>query len=194
MGLYHDAFVVLHLIGAALGVGGATVSDSLFIKSVKDGLIDKKEFGFLKVASRVVWTGLALAIFTGVGFIVMYQLDPSLGQVTEKVLAKTTVVFIILVNGIVMHWKIFPLLKHHAETGTPLTAPSFRPKIPMALTIGVISITSWYSAIIIGAWRELRASFLMIYGVYVAVVLTAIVIAQIVGHYFMKRFEYKEKA
>lgn len=182
------ANVILHIIGTALGVGGATVSDLLFISSVKDGKIDAKEYGVLKLASKVVWTGLVIGIVTGIGFIYLYNTDPSIGRsVTEKVWAKSVIVAIILINGIIMHLKVFPALKKSAETGARLDEEPFKKKIPMVLAIGAISITSWYSALIIGAWRRLDQPFEVILGTYLSVLIFAIVVAQVVGRIFVKR-------
>ena len=54
-----------HIIGVALGAGGATMSDVLFLTSIRDNMIDKSELKLLRMASKVVVFGLGLLIITG---------------------------------------------------------------------------------------------------------------------------------
>lgn len=185
----YTAIVILHIVGAAIGAGGATMSDFMFFRSVRDGQLDVKEYGFLKMASNLVWFGLILTIITGLGFLYLYSAYPELGKTAgDKVLAKGIIVAIILINGTVMHRKIFPLLKECAEKNVPLTKPPFLRKIPMTLAIGAISITSWYSALILGAWHGLDAPYAVILGVYAVILAGALTVAQLAGRQFVKRF------
>lgn len=184
--------VIIHTIGAALGVGGATVSDFLFLKAVRDGQIDKKEFGVLKTVSSVVWTGLAISIFTGFGFFLLYRLDPSHGGsiYDPKLLVKMIVVSVIFLNGLLMHWKVFPILEGSARKS--LHSKEVVKKLPLMLSTGAISITSWYTALVLGAWRGLEASFGTIFLVYLFVVLCAIVVVNVAGRSFISKLPRKK--
>ena len=181
---------IIHIIGTALGVGGATVSDFLFLKAVRDGRIDKKEFGVLKSVSTVVWTGFAVLVFSGFGFFILFRLLPEHGSIYEpKLLIKLIVVSVIFFNGLLMHWKVFPVLKTSARKSIHSTETLG--KLSLVLTTGAISITSWYAALILGAWRGLDAPFVTILGAYVLAVFGAIAIANIVGKKYVEKLPKK---
>lgn len=120
--------IIVHLIGAALGVGGATFIEIFLTKSLMDGVIDPTESSFLKVVYRVVRVGLVLSLFTGFGFVVLYIAHGQMFKLYNPVLwAKLTVVSIIAINAI--------LLQMHK----------------ISLWLGsAFSFISWYAALIIG--------------------------------------------
>lgn len=122
--------IIIHLIGAVLGVGGATFIEIFLTKSLMDGTIDPTESGFLKVIYRVVRIGLALSLFTGFGFVILYVAHGQFFKLYNPVLwAKLTVVSIIAINAI--------LLQMHK----------------ISLWLGsAFSFVSWYAALIIGVF------------------------------------------
>lgn len=182
------ACIIAHIIGTCFGVGGATISDLLFFTFAKDGRIDKREYDTLKAISRIVWLGLIILTISGASFLVLSTSGLSGVQYNPaKILAKVTIVAIIAVNGIVMHRVVLPALKKN--TDKPLYSPSMMKKSNIILTAGAISAVSWYSALVIGAWRGLTASYTTIVGTYLMVVVVAIVIANIAGKFFLRRLK-----
>lgn len=178
--------IILHVVGVAIGVGGATVSDSLFFRTIKDGKINKTEFAFLKTTSSVVWFGLIILFFSGFGLLFLSKLAvPESGLFyNPKFLAKFSIALIILFNGLVIHWKVFPFFQAHL--GKTLNSPEFIKKVPFLFTSGAISTVSWYSALILGAWRTLNLPYLTIMGIYLFVLLGGVLIANIISRYFIK--------
>lgn len=185
--------VILHIIGTALGVGGATISDFLFFKTIKDGRIEKTEFDLLKIASSVIWIGLALLAFSGVGFLLFERLVPHGHEslvYSAPFLAKMTIVLVIFLNGLVMHWKVFPICESSLDR--PLAGSEFLRKKVVAFSTGAISIVSWYGALILGAWRGLEASYGEIVGVYLLILLGALIVSNIIGRMLAKRLQHKD--
>lgn len=177
----HNFFIIIHIIGTAFGAGGATVSDALFFRSVRDQTFEEKELDFLKTVSGIVWAGLATLIVSGIGFLVLGYYGGYLDQLlnSSKLQAKLTVVGIIAINGFGFHKRIFPIFRKFQNTD--LTSDAFRRHGRLIFSAGAISIVSWYTALILGAWRGLEASYGTIIGVYLAILLPAIMIANIVG-------------
>lgn len=126
----YTLLIIVHLIGAALGVGGATFIEIFLTKSLADGVIDPTESGFLKITYRVVRVGLVLSLFTGFGFVILYIAHGQFFKLYNPVLwAKLTVVSIIAINAI--------LLQMHK----------------ISLWLGsAFSFISWYAALIIGVF------------------------------------------
>ncbi len=122
--------IIFHLIGAALGVGGATFIEIFLTKALMDGVVDPTESSFLKVVYRVVRVGLVLSLFTGFGFVILYIAHGQFFKLYNPVLwAKLTVVSIIAINAI--------LLQMHK----------------ISLWLGsAFSFISWYAALVIGVF------------------------------------------
>ncbi len=142
---------VTHIIGAVLGVGAATFAEIFFLKSLRDGTIDPIEGSFLKVTYRVIRVGLALLIFSGFGFLLLYRLEGATGLLYNPALwAKLTIVIILVMNAVLIQARHIPI-----RWGSAL------------------SLSSWYAALVIGAWSGLSASYgavLLWYGLLVVVV------------------------
>lgn len=173
--------VIIHVIGAVIGVGAATMGDILFFKSLKDGALEKKELEFLKTISAAVWAGLFILVFSGFGFFLVYRVSfPETGLIYNPTyLIKLTIAAVIFFNGLFMHWKVFPLLE--SQVGRTLNNPDFLSRAQPVFTSGAISIVSWYSALILGAARGIDASYFSILVVYLVVLWIGIVFANIIG-------------
>ncbi|OGY36116.1 MAG: hypothetical protein A3E36_00845 [Candidatus Andersenbacteria bacterium RIFCSPHIGHO2_12_FULL_45_11b] len=177
-----NALIILHIIGTALGVGGATVSDYLFFKFSKDGKLDKDEYRILLTVSDIVWAGVFILVLSGFGFMLLYLSgNPSVHAAynLNKIWAKVTIVIILVANGSFMHRKVLPMLQHRESRS--LITRQFIKKSPIMFTAGAISAVSWYSALIIGGWRNMTASYIQIVAIYAVIVLIAIAVSNITG-------------
>ena len=183
---WHTFLIIAHIIGISLGVGGVTISDLNFFKILKRGKISEDTLGLLKTLSFAIWIGLIILVLSGFGFLILLRLTrPELGILyNPKLWAKLTITAIVLFNGLIMHWKVFPLLE--SSVGKPLNSPEFSKKAWIAFTTGAISFISWYSALILGAWRT-DLSYFTIFGTYLVLVVGAIIVMNIVGRYLIKR-------
>lgn len=185
---WHSVLIVGHIIGTALGVGGATASDFLFFKAIKDKKISSTEFDFLKTVSKVVWLGFLILVFSGFGLLIFYRLNFGASEIVFRpgFLAKMTVALAIFFNGLLMHWKVFPLLE--ANLGKALNQPpDFLKKVRWVFYTGAISIISWYSALILGAWRGLELSYSKILLIYVFLLLAGLAAANFIGKKLLKK-------
>ena len=184
----HTLLIMAHVLGTTLGVGGATISDLLFFRATQDGRIEAKEWEILKMVSLVIWVGLLLAVASGLGFLLEYAMTPEKTQylANPKIWAKLTIVGIIFANGLLLHWKLFPIFE--SMVGRPMGESRFVKNMTLVFTSGAVSITSWYIAFIMGTWRGLNFTLnywqlLLVYGVILA---SAIVVANVVGRMHAK--------
>ncbi len=124
---------ITHIIGTVLGVGGATFAEFQLRDASRDGTVNPSEGRLL---SRVYWlirVGLILLVFSGFGFFLYLRLSPE------------NLSFVLYEPRMWMKLGITGLLHVH--------------RIPIWLGAAV-SITGWYSALVLGAWRSLEAPFL----------------------------------
>lgn len=170
---YPTILTIFHLLGVALGVGGAFASDLMFFSSVKDEKVTHTEMRFLRLGSTMVWSGLLLLIVSGG---LLFLINPSFYANSAKFLAKMTIVGVVLINGIFFHGMHLPRLIRHVGTHFP-SSDEFVRKFPLLLASGAISVTSWISALILGVLRNVPYGYLTIIGVYVLIIVIAIGVA-----------------
>ncbi|MCR4284404.1 MAG: hypothetical protein NUV64_03800 [Parcubacteria group bacterium] len=129
--------VFTHIIGTILGTGAATFAEIFYLKAKRDGVFEPLEVDYLKTSYFVLRVGLFILVLSGFGFLVTLRLnefgDPLLGV---KLWSKLAIVLIITANAFLIQAR----------------------KMPMWLG-SAISITSWYTATILGLWRGIPYSF-----------------------------------
>jgi uncharacterized membrane protein len=179
--------VMLHNLGFVIGVGGATITDFLFFRFLKDFKLEPKEAEILNSLSPLIWTGLTLLILTGIG---LYLPQREMLNESPKFLAKIIVVAVILLNGIVLNLVIGPKMSSILQFKEKAGDAEFkivRKLRRFAFASGGISIVSWYSAFILGLWRGIPYSFVQIITVYILLLLGAITVGQLHEAYLTKK-------
>jgi len=171
---------LFHIIGVAIGVGGATVSDVLFFRVLKDKKISADELGLLHTLGMMLWLGLVILIVSGLGFVTLQYVMSGTSSylVSSWFQAKMTIIALLVTNACVMHWYVFPFMKSHLNTA--LTHKKVAPHFALLATTGVVSITSWYSALVLGVTRGLDFSYGLIINIYLTILLFGIMIAYII--------------
>jgi len=173
-------WTIAHLLGVAIGAGGAYLGDVLFLSSVRDGVISHTEFSFLKRTGLFVWLGVGILTLSGAG---LFFLDPSYYLGSSKFLAKVSIVVVIVINGVVFHLVHFKMLQR--LIGIELkTSQEFRRTSATLFASGAVSVISWTSALILGSLRSLPFSVSEILSVYGILIGIGIVMAML----FRKRF------
>ncbi|MDP3880588.1 MAG: vitamin K epoxide reductase family protein [bacterium] len=170
--------LIFHLIGIALGVGAATISDIFFFKFLKDFKISQIESEILNTLSQVIWLGIGFLLLSGLG---LFLPAAATYAVSAKFITKMIVVAILIANGIFLNYYISPRLldisfgkEHDHKEGELRT---FR---KVAFASGAISLTSWYTALILGALHSIPLSAAQAFAIYVAALFVTISISQIV--------------
>jgi uncharacterized membrane protein len=170
---FKSIFIIIHVFGAVIGAGGAYLSDAIFISSTRDKTINKTEFRFMKLGSIFVWSGLILLIISG---ILLFLTDP-VGYInSSKFLIKMFIVLAIFINGLFFHIIHFPRIYRHVSHHYP-SSDEFMRKKKYLLISGVISITSWTFALILGLLPSIPFTFLQAFVIYVIFELVTIFIA-----------------
>lgn len=163
-------YVILHLVGLAFGVGGAYISDAMFFNIMRDKMISVEEHGFFKILHRIITFGLILLIVSGA---LLFVLNPDRYLDSSKFLAKVTIVAIIAVNGLLLHYVHMPVLTRMVNQALPENL-EFREKSKLLYASGAVSVVSWTAALILGVFRGIPYTYWQIMGVYLLVVFVAI--------------------
>ena len=165
-----DLFLIIHLFGVVVGMGGAFVSGQMFFSSVQDRRISDTELRFLELGAKMVWIGLSVLVISGA---VLFSLDTDKYLDSSKFLAKITIVAILTVNGFLFHVSHLPRIARHTGEHLP-SSDEFMRRKHFLLFNGAVSISSWSSALILGALKTVPYAYWQIMLVYGAVVVLAV--------------------
>jgi hypothetical protein len=161
MGLY-EIILILHAVSAAVGVGAAATSDTIFLRSIRNRIMSRDQFVLIRAASRVVVGGLTLLVLTGIFMMFLNSLLIYMPHFQ----AKMTVVVVLMVNGLVFHGKLLPFLKRHMDQKMPEKWLASRQWF-FAIT-GAVSAVSWFTALIIAYLGDIGMGYLFFIAVYIA--------------------------
>lgn len=169
---------ILHLVGIAVGLGGATVTDVFFFKFLKDRRISHEEAAILHTISQVIWFALALIVLSGAG---LYLSDMEYYNQSSKFMMKMLVVSVLILNGAFLNLKITPHLVHISFGDDPRKTPEqeLQRERRIAFALGAVSFVSWYSALILGALRSVPLSLPILALVYAGLLVVAIAGSQV---------------
>jgi uncharacterized membrane protein len=177
LGQFKLPFLMMHLLGVALGLGGAIIADVFFFRFLKDFRISHEEAATLNVLSQVVWLALALIVVSGVG---LYLPQAEVLNESGKFLMKMGMVGILIVNGSLLNLLIAPKLVHisFAEPHHHLPGELGRMR-RLAFALGAVSFVSWIGAFLT-AMLPRETSGTLIALTYGAILISAVTMSQIV--------------
>lgn len=181
--------LIMHFVGFVLGVGGATVTDIIFIKFLRDFKISKTEESVLKVLSQVIWLGLLLIVISGIG---LYLPNAEILNQSPKFIVKMIAVLIVIINGTILNLVIEPkLLKTACSTCVNVLGTNKLRKLCFAL--GAISFTSWYTALTLGILKNVPLSLNELLTIYLLVLLFVILSSQVLESLLVKKLNVSTK-
>lgn len=172
--LTYPIVLVIHLVGVAMGVGGAVTTDATFLRSIWDRKITAGQLQLIEIISKVVITGLGLLILSGVSLVALNSHYFSLSDGSQLFWVKMTIVAILTANGVVFHKKILPMLQRHKDT--ELNTAEVRNKLWLLAITGGLSGISWFTVLTLGVvMQSVDFSYVLIMNVYLLLVLGAVV-------------------
>lgn len=175
LGDYRKLVLSLHMIGMALGLGGALITDIFFFKFLKDYKISEGEADTMNTLSQVIWIGLGILILSGIG---LYLPEMARLNASPKFLVKAIVVGVIVINGLFLNLLIAPKLVKITFERKP--HPDGMHHIRrIAFALGAISMTSWVSAFVLGSFRSSPLPFGQLLAMYVSLLCIGVIGSQI---------------
>jgi hypothetical protein len=161
-----NALICMHLVGLALGLGGATICDLLIFRAMARG--GPFPLDLVKDLSWAIWIGIVILTASG---LMLFATKPTSYLHSSGFLAKMVVVGVLILNGLVLHTRLARL---RLSTAT--------------LMFGAISTVSWYAALTIAMFRS-RVNLSVID--YVSIYLIAIAIVWRLNCGLYERFRSK---
>src|SRR3990167_3643072 len=99
-------FILLHILGTAIGAGAAFTGDFIFLSSARKRILTKSEIRIFKLTGKIVWLGLLILTISGIG---LFFERPDIYWHSGKFWAKMAIVLIIAINGLAFHFLHRPL-------------------------------------------------------------------------------------
>lgn len=182
------AFLALHLVGVAVGMGGATITDILFFNFLRDFRISHKEAEVMRILSNAITAALGILYVSGIA---LFLSDPSAFMQSSAFLAKACIVVILTVNGMAMHRYIAPhMVQYSFLHHPPHTRRVMHRMRGVAFAMGAISFVSWYSVFAIAMLKSYfpaTLTALHMIGAYLGVLCIAILVSQHVHWHLHRR-------
>lgn len=166
--------VYAHLLAACISVGILLIQDSALAKS-RGKALSASAIKELTKSAEIMFVALVVLWITGLTLVVLgYLENPQQYLMNEKLWAKFTVVSVLTLNGIVLHYFSFPrVTSRRGLLGLPTAE-----QILVTLT-GAISSTSWLFACYLGIARPwnytVTYSFVMF--VFAGLLIAAVIVA-----------------
>lgn len=168
---YKQVFTIAHVLAVVLGMGGALITDMLFVNFAYNKLISREEYHVIYLVSRVVTAALLGIIITG---ICIFLSDPQKYLYSVKFITKMSIVAVLTVNGMALHRIVFNKLN---EKGI-LYKAIFASRRRVAFGLGAISGISWIIALALGVLDKISLSLSQALGIYAACLGFGIVVSQ----------------
>lgn len=143
---------IMHLIGLTAGLGGALYSDFLMVANGVLRRLNKQTLTEVKRLSKFVTYGLVLLWVSGVALAYEISLTNPEFLTNEKFWAKVTIVSVLTLNGIFVHYVV--LNEARRSIGKRLLIDSSIPMLVVLALSGSVSFVSWMIPFILGKAPE----------------------------------------
>ena len=187
---YHDLFVTLHLFAMVVGLGGATYTDLLLIRFLKDLKISHKEADIIRFMSKMIFLGVLLALLSGLA---LFLEKPEVLLQTPKFLAKVVAFTIIVLNGTLLHIVVLPKLLHFSFKKEHFLYKNILHLRKLGFIMGAISATSWYMVFLMGSFSRIPFSLPTLLSLYFGTMGIGILCALTLEHTIHRVTTKKEK-
>lgn len=166
--------VYAHLLAACVSVGILLIQDSALAKS-RGKALSASAIKDLTKSAEIMFVALVALWITGLTLVVLgYLENPQQYLMNEKLWAKFTVVSVLTLNGIALHYFSFPrVTSRRGLLGLPTVE-----QILVTIT-GAISSTSWLFACYLGIARpwNYTADYSYVMFIYAGLLIAAIIVA-----------------
>lgn len=166
-------FVIGHVLFVVLGMGSALVTDILCLRFGFNKKLSHSEVSTIRFLSQVVTTSLVGIVASGA---TVFLSDPERYMDSVKFLTKMTIVFVLCINGYLLHRFVFT----HIGDKNILTSPRTRTLRKVGFALGAVSLVSWVSALSLGVLLHISVSYDTAILFYLGILLIAILVSQVV--------------
>lgn len=135
---------LLHFIGLAWGVGGATVAAILMRRSEKDPEAAPHLTKLMPAISKLIWIAIILLVISGIGIVnlVYWPID------TTMLAVKHVVVLILILNGLHLTFRVMPKMERLVPKGEKPSADFLKAR-KNAKVGAITGLVLWYIILVL---------------------------------------------
>ena len=161
----HLIYLVIFSLGLSIAAGAAILSNLLFVTSVRDGEISKDEYRILRHARAVVWVGIILYTFSGVGLFTL-SAEAMLG--IGIFYADMTIATLMMINAFIFQYFYLPKLGQLVDKKQNNQEIEASPSNLLAFLVvsEAVSVASWVFIILHHAMFRFPGSYSMVMSAY----------------------------
>ncbi len=175
---WEQLILIAHVFGVAIGFGAATLADFFFFRFISDFRISEIEASILRVFSQAIWLAIGLIVITGLA---IFLPDYGTLWITDVFRINILVAAILLINSSVLNLYVAPRFLQ-IQFGKHDHLPGELTRVRTAVfALGPVSMVSWYFLFILVMLETLPASFDLLWRVYAALLMLAVVIGLSIG-------------
>jgi ABC-type nickel/cobalt efflux system permease component RcnA len=139
-----ESVFLLHNLGIAWGVGGATISAILMARADKNPESGPHIMGLMSSISKLIWAGLILLIVSGIALVplITWPMDMTM------LLVKHIAVVLLVINGLFLGFRIIPRL----QKAVPMDRKPSKEFLSLkkkARSAGTIGLVLWYLILVL---------------------------------------------
>jgi hypothetical protein len=168
----YDLAIVAHIIGAVLGVGGVTIYTLQFFKSIGDSEIATAFQKSDSFYGKIILSGFFILVISG--FYFMFS-QPSLWG-SERILTKLSLLVLLFINAQIVDAKVVPRIASLTPEDWDKKSQSLKNTVKSLLPFDAISLSGWYTVLVLGAVGNQSWNFVQILVGY-AIALSLVFIA-----------------
>lgn len=139
---WRNGITAAHLLGFAIGIGGATVADLLFFRFMADFYISESERRILRGLNQFLWVGLALVLVSAIGLYLPFHA----GDAVPFFWPEIAVLAVVAANGAFLNLVVVPRLCDAAGNHRTVRVAEVAGLRRVAFACGSVSFVSWYAA------------------------------------------------
>jgi uncharacterized membrane protein len=138
---WQDGIVAMHLLGFALGIGGATVADLVFFRFMRDFHISPSERDIIRSLSQALWFGLMLVVVSAIGLFLSSHAGSA-----SYFWPEIALLLVIAVSNASLCLLVMPKLVTAAGNHMTLNVLGIASLRRVAFALASISFVTWYAA------------------------------------------------
>mgnify|MGYP000369980676 CR=1 FL=1 len=155
--IFFAILLLLHILAVMVAVGTVTVTDYLHLLGIRDRRLEKRSLFVFPILSNLILGSLALIYITGIILVLIRPTILNSGLFQLKV----ALVFVVTVNGYVLHHFLFPKIRKAVQTNS-----HSEKLIKQAAFGGSLSVISWYAIVVLALTNDFEYAvwqFLILY-------------------------------
>lgn len=135
---------LIHAIGIAWGVGGATINSILMMKAEKNPELAPHIMKVMPSIVKMIWAAIIILIISGIFIVplITWPIDKTMLSM------KHVVVVLLVLSGLNLNFRVLPKIKKLAPIGGQPSPEFLKAKKTLKIS-GIVGLVLWYAVMVL---------------------------------------------